>query len=412
MARNPVCVSKRTFGGKNQFRYYVRIWDEERGKYSTARSAQSLVFDLELDTKRYPPTSRTGALLIGQELARRGGKATHRDDPLLADYCAQVWDWETSTYIQGRIARGLRIGRQHAAACASYVKNYIRPAFPALTLKTLRPYHIETFILGLKKKGKLGNRSINAILDALSTPLKEAARLGLIEESPAATIRKLATVKREKGIPTEDELRALLSLSNIDPRVRASIILGAVCGLRLGEIQALKLENIEDTNLHIAHSWGKVDGLKGTKTGRVRVVPLPAIVADELHCLADSNIHGKDGFLIYGVLPKTPLDCRAIERGFDLALVRLSMGEAFDKATNAEKKAALAPWKARNITFHSLRHFANAQLRGAVPDETLRKLTGHTTEEMTDHYDHTTKADLKALAEAQATRILPFIKTA
>jgi integrase len=412
MARNPVSVFKRPTQKKGQYRYYVKVWDEERGKYGVPQSAQSLVFSLGLDERHYPPTSRTGALLIGQELARRGGKITRHDDPLLADYCAEFWDWDTSTYIQGRIARGLRIGREYVGHCAAYVKNYIRPAFPALTLKTLRPYHIETFILGLKKKGKLSNRSINAILDTLSTPLKEATRLGLIESNQAATVGKLAKEKREKGIPTEDELMAVLSLPGLDPRIRAAIELGAVCGLRLGEIQALKLESIAGTNLHVVHSWGKVDGLKGTKTGRVRVVPLPSIVADELHRLADSNIHGKEGFLIHGILPDAPLDCRAIERGFDLALVRLILGEAYDKATNAKKAEALATWRTRNITFHSLRHFANAHLRGAVPDETLRKLTGHTTEEMTDHYDHTTEADLKALAEAQATRILPFFKTA
>jgi integrase len=292
------------------------------------------------------------------------------------------------------------------------VKNYIRPAFPALKLTAIRPYHVETFILGLKKAGQLGNRSINAVLDTLSTPLKEAARLGLIESNPAATVGKLAKTKCEKGIPTEGELMAMLSLPGLDPRIRAAIELGAVCGLRLGEIQALKLESIQGTNLHVVHSWGKVDGLKDTKTGKDRVVPLPSIIADKLRHLADSNIHGKDGFLIYGILPDAPLDCRAIERGFDLALVRLILGEAYDKATNAKKAEALATWRARNITFHSLRHFANAHLRGAVPDETLRKLTGHATEEMTDHYDHTTAADLQALALAQESRLLPFIRTA
>jgi hypothetical protein len=31
---------------------------------------------------------------------------------------------------------------------------------------------------------------------------------------------------------------------------------------------------------------------------------------------------------------------------------------------------------------------------------------------MTDHYDHTTEADLEALAKAQEARIVPFIRTA
>jgi integrase len=92
------------------------------------------------------------------------------------------------------------------------------------------------------------------------------------------------------------------------------------------------------------------------------------------------------------------------------SLVQLTLGERYATATKTEKTAALEGWQVRNITFHSLRHFANAQLRGAVPDETLRKLTGHATGAMTDHYDHTTEGDLEVLAEAQEKRILKKIR--
>jgi len=407
MARKPVSVFKRPTQKKGQFRYYVKIWDETRGEY-TQLSAASILKELRLDEKRFSPTSRTGALLIGQEFLKRGRNIDNRSNPLLSDFCASVWNWDTSPYIQGKIARGLRIGRQHAKTCASFIKNYIQPAFPALTLSALRPYHVETFILGLKKTSTLGNRSINAVLDALNTPLKEAARLGLIESNPAARIVKLAIQKREKGIPKEDELRAVLSLPNIDLRIQAAMELGAVCGLRLGEIQALKMEDIENDILHVRHSWSKMDGLKTTKTGKDRIVPLPEVVKRDLIALSEESPYGSQGFLMYGLLHDSPLDCRVIERGFDEALVRVSLGDSYGTAARDEKDAALASWKARNITFHSLRHFANAHLRGAVSDETLRKLTGHTTEEMTNHYDHTTEADLKALALAQESRILPF----
>lgn len=412
MARNPVCVSKRIIGKKNQFRYYIRIWDEERGKYKSARSAASVALILNLDEARFPATSRTGAFRIGLELLKRGGALAKQGDPLLADYCAEIWDWDKSAYIQGKRARGLRIGKQHSAACAAYVRNYIKPAFPALKLSTLKPYHIEKFILDLKKAGKLSNRSINAVFDTLNTPLKEAVRLGLIPANPAASVRKLGMTKREKGIPKEAEIAALLALRGLDHRLRVAVMLGAVCGLRLGEIQALKLENIEGDTLRVIHSWSKFDGIKETKTGRDRIVPLPLIVAEEMRSLAKENIHGETGFLMYGVRPDAPLDNRALERKYDEALTRLTLRDNYAAATSEEKIKAIQSWKARNVTFHSLRHFANSQLRGAVPDETLRKLTGHTTEEMTNHYDHTTEADLKALAAAQETRILPFIKIA
>lgn len=397
MARKPVSVLRRPTTKKGQYKYYIKVWDENLGKYATPRSAQSIVVELGLDEKQFPYTSKTGALLIGQELLKKGGKLTKKHDPLLADYCADFWNWETSTYIQGRLVRGLRIGREHAGHCASYVKNYIRPAFPSLKLSALRASMIESFLLQLHKEGNLGNRSINAILDTIKTPLKEAARLGLIPSNPAASISKMGNDTKAKGIPTEEEIMAILSI-NLDNRIKAAIMLGAACGLRLGEIQALKLANIKGDTLMIRSSWGKIDGMKDTKTGKNRVVPLPAIIKDELLKLSNENPHGSKGFLIYGTLSDAPLDCRAIERGFTKAMIKSGLDEE--------------SLKLRNITFHSLRHFANARLRGAVPDETLRKLTGHTTEAMTDHYDHTTAADLKALATAQEARILPFLKTA
>jgi integrase len=44
--------------------------------------------------------------------------------------------------------------------------------------------------------------------------------------------------------------------------------------------------------------------------------------------------------------------------------------------------------KARAITFHSWRHFLNSVIRGRVPDEKLRLMTGHQTEKMTENYTH------------------------
>jgi integrase len=44
--------------------------------------------------------------------------------------------------------------------------------------------------------------------------------------------------------------------------------------------------------------------------------------------------------------------------------------------------------KERNITFHSWRHFYNSLMRGKIHDSKLRRLTGHKTLEMTEHYTH------------------------
>lgn len=405
MARKAVCISRRPGKNPGQYSYSIRLWDETQGAYTTARAAAAIAKELNLDEKKYSPTSKTGALAIAQELLRRGGAFSKKNDLLLADFCASIWDWDTSPYIQGRIMRGLNAGREHVIANAAYVRNYIRPAFPALKLSALRPYHIEAFALALKNEKGLSNRSVNGVIRALKTPLKEAHRLGLIATNPAENIQELAERPKPKGIPTEEEIAGLLAL-DLDPRMKAVIMLGAICGLRLGEIQALTLDDVKGDRLYITHSWSKVDGLKGTKTGKERIVPLPEVVHAELLALDTLNPHGRGGFLIYGLLPDAPLDCRAIDRHFMRALTMLTLGDTYASATNAERTAALQTWKDRNVTLHSLRHFCNAELRGGVPDETLRKLTGHSTEAMTNHYDHETESDVQALADAQKKRIL------
>jgi len=43
----------------------------------------------------------------------------------------------------------------------------------------------------------------------------------------------------------------------------------------------------------------------------------------------------------------------------------------------------------RRVTFHTWRHFLNTTLRmGEVADAKVRKLTGHKSEAMTEHYTH------------------------
>jgi integrase len=378
-----------------QFRYYIQLWNAESGAYSVPRSAASVVQELELDEKAFPFTSRTGAFLIGEELRRRGGALPRKTSPLFADYCAEIWNWDSSPYVRGKLARGQSIGRKYVADNLARVENHIRLAFPDLRLAAVKPYMLEDFAMKLKTDSGLGNRSINAILDTMAVPLHEAARLGLLPSDPASTVRKLGNDTREKGIPTEEEVRALLGLSGIDSRIRCAILLGAACALRIGEIQALRNDNIGEKTLTVACSWSNMDGLKSTKTGRVRVVPLPPIVRSALLELMAKNPQGPVGFLMYGLKPDAPLDVRAIERGFYKALEKIGIDE--------ETRTI------RALSFHSLRHWSNAMLRGSVSDAKLHLLTGHSTEAMTNRYDHATEADLAELAQAQEAKILPFL---
>jgi len=431
MARKSSIVFKRATTKKNRFAYYIQLLDAESGTYATARSAAMIARELHLDPKEYPPTSRTGAEAIGREATKRlglDGPATQAD-PLFADYCASFWTWDTSTYIAAQLARGFRIGKEYCQHNLSYIERFVRPAFPKVKLSAVQAYELEDFAYALKKTTTLHNASINRLIACMAVPLGEAFRRRLIKTNIGASIRPLANDSEPRGIPTESEMLALLSMTGLDPRVRAAVFLGAACALRLGEIQAIQPAAIGATSLTVAHSWGKVEGLKSTKTNSVRIVPLPKAVREALLELMESNPHEDARFVFYGDKADAPLDNRWIERGFDEALVRVTLGQAADApgdrlsgetmpvykarclARRTSKADALASWKARRITFHSLRHWSNSRLRGAVTDEKLRKLTGHSTAKMTEHYDHALEEDMRALAGAQDARIVPFFGT-
>ena len=56
---------------------------------------------------------------------------------------------------------------------------------------------------------------------------------------------------------------------------KLAAMLSMCSGMRLGEIVALTLEDVEDYRIHVNHSWNEADGLKCTKNRECRTVFLP-----------------------------------------------------------------------------------------------------------------------------------------
>ena len=118
--------------------------------------------------------------------------------------------------------------------------------------------------------------------------------------------------------------------------------------MRLGEILALRRRDFDDSYVYVSHSWGAMFGLKGTKNGFSRKVPLHPEVRDVLLELAASNPYtgGKedeDAYLFWGRMPTKPVGGKYIREGFYYAMETIGINED-------ERKR-------RNIVFHSWRHF-------------------------------------------------------
>jgi integrase len=58
---------------------------------------------------------------------------------------------------------------------------------------------------------------------------------------------------------------------------------------------------------------------------------------------------------------------------------------------------SLEDQKSRGLGLHAFRHWVNTSLRGKVSDDIIRAMTGHVTEEMTEHYTSHRLEDLSPI---------------
>jgi integrase len=128
-----------------------------------------------------------------------------------------------------------------------------------------------------------------------------------------------------------------------------------------------------EDSIIIEHSWNCLEGLKGTKSGKTRVVPISFNLAKALNNYI--SINNVCGYIFSSNNGKTPINHKVVYKHFWNALFKIGISTKLRKT--------------RNISFHSYRHTFNTMLleEGLNP-ETIRLLTGHSTQNMTARYSH------------------------
>ena len=194
-----------------------------------------------------------------------------------------------------------------------------------------------------------------------------------------ATFGYVTEIKRGSRKSTETvEARVYL-----DKRVYLATALSCATGMRRGEVLGLHVEDIrfpnsedsaeEQAQIDVRCAFAIHQGLKSTKSGKARTVPVDRWLADELVAFAQTNPHG-NGLVFYSdTVTDKPIYPMMIDKWFIRELERIGIGE--------EER------KERHIVFHSLRHYANTEMRTRIGDERTQLVMGHTSKAMTDRYD-------------------------
>jgi integrase len=307
-----------------------------------------------------------------------------------ADYTADWFIYDKCPYIKYRLLRGFSYSKSYAKNQRSDLERLMLPYFGIYKLDKISPALVETWLVRLHEQG-YGNVSINHFLSTLKVIINEAYRRGDIDVNITPNIKPLAEHGKERGVLTVQEAQTLLAEKTWESVWSAQRmhyiynLVAAQTGMRCGEIQALRKENVYPDHIDIKHSWDRIYGLKGTKTGKERAIPISSELYGKLTEQTGTKTEGP--YLFSADSGKQPVDHKAIYKWFKRALVNIGISEKVRKE--------------RNISFHSWRHYVNSRLRAkGIPDSIIQAITGHSDLKMTEHYTHFTLEDMKDIPAA------------
>ena len=312
-------------------------------------------------------------------------------------FLKRFWDFDRSPYVREKLSYGHSIGRRHSYEQLQRLGHW-ETYFGETRIKDLSREKLRDFQLYLKDDKELAAKTCNLVFNAGSVALAWAAEHGIIENDPAQGLIKFSGKSKKRGILSIQESAKLFSIDWRDERSKIGNMLAATTGLRAGEVLALKWEDVKPDYVIVRHSWSRIDGLKGTKTGEERTVPLLPSVYNEINKLIKKNPFGESGFIFYSPDPAAPMSQNILRRGLEDGLGKAEIDI-----------------EDREIVFHSWRHFYASCVADRVDLRLLKTATGHATDRMAEHYsNHKTQENLKKVAAAVNDifgNVIPFDKT-
>ncbi|ULQ59171.1 site-specific integrase [Brucepastera parasyntrophica] len=312
-----------------------------------------------------------------------------KQDIELEQFMLDFWTFDKSPYVKEKLRKNHSIHRRYVARQYGAVKNYWVPHFRGYLLGSLTKTSINEFMAGFEESD-LSASGKNGIIRAGTIALKWAYEKELIEHDITNGLTWFAGMSQERNILTPEIARAVFSMQWHDERAKLANMLAMVTGLRAGEIQGLRIRDMRADCLNVQHSWNLADGLKVTKNKEHRIVELPfPSIMQGLVQLAELNPwnEGIDGYIFFS--PKKahkPIEATMWLKALRQALQAIGMSET----------------EAKQIDFHSWRHYFTTYMREKVNEKVLRGQTGHKTVPMLEHYsDHRLPGDKNQLQQAQ-----------
>jgi integrase len=259
------------------------------------------------------------------------------------------------------------------------VRHYLLPTLGRTQLRTLRPEHLESLyrrlsVIGSRRGGPLGAKTIKNLHTTLHTALNDAVTRGLLPSNPAASVqppdpRRHPSGRRLARSWTGDELHQFLT-ATATSRHAMLFRLASATGMRRGELLGLRWSDIhfdsgriEVTRALVAVGYQLAYSPLKTRTSRRNITVDGATMAllagwrrHQADALADAGVENHDD-LVFTAPSGGPMHPHAASQAFE----------------RAQRCVTVTP-----IRFHDLRHtHASLLLRARVPIKVVSERLGH-----------------------------------
>ena len=325
-----------------------------------------------------------------QKLRDKGdllNEQAHTKFTTFSEFSAPFWIWETCPIIRDKIERGGHFSRALAISNRNNMNKYLLPAFGTKVLPEISPATIKIWLRSIPGKYGIKPQTANKLLTMLRQILDVAVEEQLLRTNPARSVKPLIPTNGTKGCFTPEQVKALFRDHWKNSYIEMMCRLASITGMRLGEIKGLCFDQVKQDHIVLDRAWAKDEGLKSTKSGKPRIVPIPRDVSCALRAFP------RLGDIIFTLNGEKPFDTKSV-----LYALRKRMDELNGKAPDKETGTAGLFFdylnKKEPLTFHSFRHFLNSRLLAAgIQGETIRAMIGHEDEAMTDLYAHLSAED-------------------
>jgi integrase len=332
-----------------------------------------------------------------------------------AHFLERFWDYNKSPYVREKLVVGQSIHRRYTDIMKSRALAYWAPLLGKKPVGSITKADIKKGMwifatqqqaIRTSKKDANGNRiyvqkaiaseTINQVVRSATCALKWAYHNGLTKNDCFSGLVFCHVISKKRQILTMDQAREVFEYNWKKNSCRLANLISMCTGMRIGEIQALQIQDIAADRIYVRHNWARGDGLKSPKNGTVREVKIPkALYTLISQQIADNPYnHTPDSFIFYSDVPNLPRGCRQWNEALHVVLKELHISNY------------------RDITFHSWRHFFTTNMADHVDERKLQLATGHKTLNMLEHYAaHESQQTLDELGVISEALFLPFINT-